>query len=84
MNKRGFFGLIGKIVTAVVILLIVGGIFLFFSLKDKYLERNDDFGFGGDSSAEEKEEVLEVIDAEKISFDLHTDSQTEELKTLGG
>ena len=76
MNKRGFFGLIGKIVTVVVILLVIGVIFLFFSLKDKYTERVDDFGFGDDPSVEE--EILEIIDAEKISFDLHTDSKLEE------
>jgi len=81
LDKKGFFGLIGKIVTVVVILLIVGGVFLFFSLKNKYFGGDDDFK-SDDGLFPEEKEVLEVIDAEEISFDLHTDSKTEQLKSL--
>ena len=84
MYKKGFFGLIGKVVVAAIILLLVGGVFFFFSLKDKYLESEVDTNLEpNDGFFPGEKEILEVIDAEKISFELHTDSQTEELETLG-
>lgn len=83
MYRKGFFGLIGKIVTVVVVLLIIWGVFFFFSLKDKYLESDAELEPNDGIFSEEKE-ILEVIDAEKISFELHTDLKTEGLKSLEG
>jgi Raf kinase inhibitor-like YbhB/YbcL family protein len=83
MNKQGFFGLIGKIITIVIILLIIGGVIYFFNLKEKYFGDGED----NDITGEVIEDILEKtgeIGAEKLSDLLEKEGNDYKDFTLGG